>query len=234
MIFLRPPEKLVIEIKSRGRVLFVQWTINGNIFDGAIGVNFAYHREIYVQEETTQADIGVYEVEVFPDLLSGGQLLLPADLEFIVTSPGNFVLIVMSIIPYSTIIIYVCIYYVFNVVDASTTANSEPVVTVVEGNSVTLSCTSTGAPTPTMTWELNGETTPFMQFDRTEATQARVVCDAMDNFVPDITVGSIVSDLTITNAQYPDHDGVYTCIGSNDEQMVTTSTSSITVVVVSK
>ena len=85
-----------------------------------------------------------------------------------------------------------------------------------------------------MTWELDGETTPFMQFDTTEDTQARIVRNAMDNIVPDITVGSISSDLTIVNAQYPDHDGVYNCIGSNDEQMMNTSTSSITVVVVSK
>ena len=121
-----------------------------------------------------------------------------------------------------------------NVVDANTTSNSEPVVMVVQGNSVTISCTSTGAPTPTMTWELNGETTPFMQFDTSEDTQVIVVRNAMNELVPDTTVGSITSDLTVTNAQYPDHDGVYTCTGSNDEQMVTTSTSSITVVVVSK
>ena len=118
--------------------------------------------------------------------------------------------------------------------DANTTSNSEPVVTVVEGNSVTVSCTSTGAPTPTMTWELDGEITPFMQFDTSEDTQATLVRISMTEFRPDITLGSISSDLTITNAQYPDHDGVYTCIGSNDEQLVTTSTSSITVVVVSK
>ena len=118
--------------------------------------------------------------------------------------------------------------------DANTTSNSEPVVTVVEGNSVTVSCTSTGAPTPTMTWELDGEISPFMQFDTSEDTQAVLSRNVMGDLVPHITVGSITSDLTITNAQYPDHDGVYTCIGSNDEQMVITSTSSITVVVVSK
>ena len=123
---------------------------------------------------------------------------------------------------------------VVNVVDANTTANSEPVVTVMEGNSVIISCTSTGAPTPTMTWKLNGETTPFIQFDTTEATQAVLGRNAMDDLVPDITPGSVISNLPISNAQYPDHDGVYTCIGSNDEQMVNTSTSSITVVVVSK
>ena len=120
------------------------------------------------------------------------------------------------------------------IVDASTTSNGEPVVTVVEGNTTIISCTSTGAPTPSMIWELNGETTPFLQFDTLEATQAVLVRNAMDDIVPDITVGIITSDLTIVNAEYPNHDGVYTCIGSNDEQMVDTSTSSITVVVVSK
>ena len=126
------------------------------------------------------------------------------------------------------------IYIVFNVVDANTTANSEPVVTVVEGNSIIISCTSTGAPTPTMTWELNGETTSFVQIDTSEDTQAVLSRNAMGDLVPDITLGSIISNLPISNAQYPDHDGVYTCIGSNDEQMVTTSTSPITVIVVSE
>ena len=106
VIFFRPPEKLVIEVKTRGRVLFVQWTINGNSFDGAVGANFAYHREIYVREETTQADIGVYEVRVFPDPFTG-QVLLPTELEFLVTSPGNFMLIVMSVI---SIFYYICIH----------------------------------------------------------------------------------------------------------------------------
>ena len=130
----------------------------------------------------------------------------------------------------------IILYYIIIIVDASTTSNSEPVVMVVEGNTTIISCTSTGAPTPTMTWKLNGETTPFMQFDTTEATQAVLYIgrNAMYDIVPDITVGSITSDLTITNAQYPDHDGVYTCIGSNDEQMVNISTSLITLVVFGK
>ena len=201
------------------------------MFTGVLGQDFTYHGEIYVKMETTQDDIGLYEVNALDDVLSGGQLLQPHELDFIVTPPGNI----------NNYVYLICIVYIHNcsmsmvhVVDANTTSNSEPVVMVVEGNSVYVSCTSTGAPTPSMTWEVSGETTPFMQFDTTEATQARIVRDAMGNFVPDISVGSISSDLTITNAQYPYHDGVYTCIGSNDKQMMTTSALSITVIVVSK
>ena len=91
VIFLRPPEKLVIEVKPRGRVILVQWSKNVNQLSGTLGVNFAYHREIYVQEETTQADIGLYEVQVFPDAVVG-QRLVPNELDFIVTYPGNFII----------------------------------------------------------------------------------------------------------------------------------------------
>ena len=91
MIFLRPPEKLVIEVKSRGRITFLQWARNGDMFTGILGQDFTYHGEIYVKMETTQDDIGLYEVNAFEDVVGGGQLLLPTDLDFIVILPGKFV-----------------------------------------------------------------------------------------------------------------------------------------------
>ena len=56
---------------------------------GILGQDFTYHGEIYVKMETTHDDIGLYEVNVFEDVVNGGQRLLPADLDFIVTPPGN-------------------------------------------------------------------------------------------------------------------------------------------------
>ena len=89
IIFLRPPEKLVIEVKSRGRVTFLQWARNGNMFTGVLGQDFTYHGEIYVQEETTQDDMGLYEVNALVDVIYGGQRLQPLELDFVVTLPGN-------------------------------------------------------------------------------------------------------------------------------------------------
>ena len=58
-----------------------------------------------------------------------------------------------------------------------------------------------------------------------------VRCDPNDPnsaFIPD-SVGTIISHLFIVNAQYPDHDGVYTCIGSNDVSMINISSAMIIV-----
>ena len=100
----------------------------------------------------------------------------------------------------------------FPAVDASTTVNGgASVVTVSEGGSVDISCTSTGVPAPTITWRLNNQTVPFNQTDVTTPTDVTV-----NNFMVDtITNGSVVSTLHIVNPQYPAHDGVYECIGDN-------------------
>ena len=45
------------------------------------------------------------------------------------------------------------------------------------------------------------------------------------NRVVDLTPGRIVSTLHIVSARYPDHDGVYTCIGTNAEDLTVASSS---------
>lgn len=63
--------------------------------------------------------------------------------------------------------------------------------------------------------------------------QATLVHDPLSfNFVPSIVLGTITSDLLIENAQYPDHDGVYTCIGSNDDLLINISSAMINVQVI--
>ena len=42
-----------------------------------------------------------------------------------------------------------------------------------------------------------------------------------NNFVVDISLGSTTSKLLVENAQYPDHDGIYACTGSNQENSST-------------
>ena len=118
-------------------------------------------------------------------------------------------------------------------VDANTTANIESVVTVLEGSSVTISCTSTGAPTPAIIWKLNNETAPFTSTTTETESLGTLARNGDGNFVFN-SLSTIVSNLLITNAQYPDHDGNYTCIGFNDNQMINTTSATITVQVLGK
>ena len=114
--------------------------------------------------------------------------------------------------------------------DANTMANNASVISVVEGYSVTISCTSSGAPTPTITWLLDGQSQSFILSEFQSGAQVmqrpRGPGDPLEF---DITLGSITSSLRIINATYPDDDGDYTCMGTNDEQMVNVSSAVITV-----
>ena len=66
-----------------------------------------------------------------------------------------------------------------------------------------ISCTSTGGPVPTITWTLNNQPTKFSQTD--------VISNVINTTIP----GKVISTLHIINTEYPTHDGVYTCNGSN-------------------
>ena len=87
MIFLRPPEKLVIELKATGRYLRIQWQKNGLSANIPQGPNeFPNHYEIYVVGETTEDDFGLYEVSLFPFDITG-QRAVPGELDFVVIPP---------------------------------------------------------------------------------------------------------------------------------------------------
>ena len=112
--------------------------------------------------------------------------------------------------------------------DSNTTVNGgASVVTVSEGGSVNISCTSTGVPAPTITWRLNNQAAPFRQTDLTTP----VTIDSQKiGSLDAISIGNVVSTLHIVNAQYPAHDGVYECIGDNsDNGTATISATNITV-----
>ena len=85
VVYLRPPEKLVIEIKAKGRFREVRWYFNGALISYSQS-SLSNYNEIYFIEETSEANFGLYEVFVNP--ASPFQLIVPSDLEVIVISPG--------------------------------------------------------------------------------------------------------------------------------------------------
>ncbi len=111
-----------------------------------------------------------------------------------------------------------------NTVDANTTALSDSLVVILEGGSTSISCRSVGAPVPSITWQFNNQTTGFQQTDTETPIQFTFTADGVERgFV--VTTGNIESSLHIVNASYPDHDGVYTCIGTNSDDLTVASTS---------
>lgn len=86
VIFLRPPEKLTIEVKASGRYLRLDWTRRASAL--TMAQNFYNHYEIYFREQTTMGDIGLYEITPFPSSPSDQQIV-PLELDFIVLLPGK-------------------------------------------------------------------------------------------------------------------------------------------------
>ena len=85
VIFLRPPEKLVIEVRCRGRYSGISWGRTNASIDRSLLSN---HDEIYALGGTTEADYGFYQVILTPSPPSF-QIIVPDNiLEFIVTAPG--------------------------------------------------------------------------------------------------------------------------------------------------
>ena len=122
-----------------------------------------------------------------------------------------------------------CVHVFFSE-DANTTALTPTPVVILEGGSTDISCRSVGAPAPSITWELDNQIVSFEQTDtitQFEATLTGAVGGQRDVVV---TPGIIISDLHIVSARYPDHDGVYTCIGTNSDNLnVASSSATVTV-----
>ena len=108
----------------------------------------------------------------------------------------------------------------------STVSQRSTIVTVHEGGSVDISCTSTGSPIPTISWELHGLPTPFPQTDSVTPFQVDIPEFGDFSFTP----GNTNSRLSITNASFPAHNGEYICTGHNSHRGTESSTySNITV-----
>ena len=88
VIILHPPEKLVIEVRCRGRYHGIYWNKIGASVDRSLLSN---HDEIYAIGSTTEVDYGFYQVFLTPSPPSY-QIIVPDNiLEFLVIAPGlNF------------------------------------------------------------------------------------------------------------------------------------------------
>lgn len=70
IIILRPPDKLVIEVQSKGGYSFAMWSKVGEpsfSFPAELYVHFG---EIYYVVNTTTNDVGKYRIDLFPSVLN--------------------------------------------------------------------------------------------------------------------------------------------------------------------
>jgi len=201
-IVINPPEKLVIETRASGGYQHYDWSRNG---DPVTTRSFP----ATVAEFSNFFEIFVREPtdeddmgEYVADLtIAPGQTQIP-QLDFIVT-----------------------------VYSEPMTMSQTGDVTVLEGDSVSIACFSTGNPVPTITWYLGTSVSPFPQSDTVNELQA----DVPERGTFTSTDGNITSVLMIENAVYPAHEGEYRCVGLNSNRAGTnTHDATITVQVQGK
>ena len=96
-------------------------------------------------------------------------------------------------------------------------------MTALEGNSTDLeiSCTSSGNPIPTISWELDGFPAPFPWSNTVTHYPPTVPNFGEFSF----TTGSVTSELKITGVN-TSHEGEYTCTARNSHRGVESSSSS--------
>jgi hypothetical protein len=83
-------------------------------------------------------------------------------------------------------------------------------ITVREGGSMVIRCSSTGVPIPTISWTLNGQRADLNTFY--QLTEPRLSID--DLGIVSTRLGEANSTIQIGNIQYPADEGVYVCTGS--------------------
>ena len=93
VIFLRPPEKLVIEVMVTGRYRNIQWTLN-SVLQTITPEEYPNYNEIYVKETTQDSDIGLYEVGVRASS-AVTQRISPIELDFFVIAPGKIIYVIL-------------------------------------------------------------------------------------------------------------------------------------------
>ena len=200
----------MVEIRTTGRYFFSQWTRNGKAGFNSLP-NFFHFGEVYVAENTSVLDLGSYEISLTIAPESGQSPVIIAQIA--VLSPGIKVLHVK--------ILNSVLHFLYTVGPSTSVSSKADVVSVSEGGSVDISCTSTGVPVPTISWTLNNMATPF---NRTDSFTDHSVFIQRAGSVA-ITAGRVVSTLHIVNPLYPADEGVYVCIGLNTHARVTSNSS---------
>ena len=105
VIVLEPSEKLVLETRASGRYVLSDWTRNGNQFRTVENTQssspfiitlqeFSNFFEIFVRDNTTANDLGVYEVEL---ALGTGQTRQVPEVDFTVTPYSEYMYVTMSV-----------------------------------------------------------------------------------------------------------------------------------------
>ena len=112
VIFVRPNDKLVLEVRASGRYQLISWQINGAQLSSSTPQDLQYfsnHYEIYVVGEATEDDIGIYEVSLRAyNILS--QRTSPSEIDFVVIPPCE--LFPVDIVVMNTfILLYSCSQY---------------------------------------------------------------------------------------------------------------------------
>ena len=106
IIVLDPPEKLVLETTASGGYREFEWIRNGNPFMVASGrfpvsvEDFSNFFEIFVRDNATVNDLGVYDVE-----LVGGEPQVP-EVDFTVTPYSEYVYVTVYV--FQSLLSHIC------------------------------------------------------------------------------------------------------------------------------
>ena len=81
------PDKLVLRVRADGAYRYAQWSRNGQIILGNVGSlpqTFVHFGDIYVIQDTTMIDLGIYNVQLM------GSGLQPSNvISFVVVDQGK-------------------------------------------------------------------------------------------------------------------------------------------------
>ena len=90
IIILRPPEKLVIEVRVSGDYQILSWNKDTSYLNRPEPQELSNFHETFVRDKTTAEDVGIYIVHpTISYLRSGVYTQIPIRVDFAVISPGR-------------------------------------------------------------------------------------------------------------------------------------------------
>ena len=76
VVFLTPPEKLVVEVRASGNYDFINWIRNGLTLSLSASTELINFYEIFVRQPTTTSEYGTYEAIYTGNSLGSGAEIL--------------------------------------------------------------------------------------------------------------------------------------------------------------